>query len=83
MLGIQRILNAALVVEQVVLRFRLRQFTAIPAVRHVEADAAAEQGRQRTHFHPHPLRRHIERHTAVFPEAYVTGHQLIVRCGDK
>ncbi|CVA01791.1 Uncharacterised protein [Serratia marcescens] len=81
--GIQRILRAALVVEQLVLRLLFRQFTAIPAVRHVEADAAAEQGSQRSHLHPHALRRHVERHAAVFPEAYVGGDQLVVRRGDE
>ncbi|CUZ41606.1 Uncharacterised protein [Serratia marcescens] len=81
--GIQRILRAALVVEQPVLCLLFRRFTTIPAVRHVEADAAAEQRGQRAHLHPHALRRHVERHAAVFPEAYVGGDQLVVRRGDE
>ncbi|CUY49047.1 Uncharacterised protein [Serratia marcescens] len=81
--GIQRILRAALVVEQLVLRLLFRLFAAIPALRHVKTDAAAEQGGQRPHLHPHALRRHVERHAAVFPEAHVGGDQLIVRRGNE
>ncbi|MNE39312.1 hypothetical protein D3C80_1332590 [compost metagenome] len=83
MYGIQRILNTALVVEQPVLRLLFRLFAPIPAIRHVKAHAAAEQGRQRAHFHAHALCRHVERHATVFPETYVAGHQLIVRRRDK
>ncbi|CAI1580519.1 Uncharacterised protein [Serratia marcescens] len=81
--GIQRILRAALVVEQLVLRLLFSLFAAIPTVRHVETDAAAEQRGQRAHLHPHALRRHVKRHAAVFPEAHVGGDQLIVRRGDE
>ena len=81
--GIERILNAILVVIQHIVAHVRHRFPRCQSLRHIEAHAAAQQRRQGAHLDAHPLRRHIEGDTAVNPEAHILGHQGVIRGGDK
>ena len=83
MLGKDRILDALLIVKQVIFRFVRHRLAEVQSFRNIEAHPAAKQRRQRAHLDAHPRRGQINGDPAVLPEANVSGHQAVIRRVDE
>ena len=82
-IGIERVLNASLIVKETESGVLCDRLPQIQTFRHVKTHAAAKQRGQRAHLNAHACRRQIHRDPAVFPETDVAGDQPIVRRIDK